>query len=152
MQNEKSDSIDSTDARSPGAVKDGTPARVVAFPSTDVDAKLQGRPRGVGLQREPTKVDRELAAAGYNHLEAAKDTHSTQTHVDITEYKLAFDALSATLGTSIDTKNPSMSEGLTSFEAQTRLEKDGKNILTPPMKKTAFRKACFWLCHCRTGC
>ncbi|KZT74065.1 aminophospholipid-transporting P-type ATPase [Daedalea quercina L-15889] len=95
------------------------------------------------MKREMTKEDKELAAAGYEHL----DEHKTKgkksddlDKVDITEHTLPFDQLGAALDTSIDTKDPSASFGLTADEAKARLARDGRNVLTPPKKKSAFRK------------
>lgn len=105
------------------------------------------RPKGVEMKREMTKEDKELAAAGYEHLEERKvkakpgDTDGLN-NVDITEHKLAFDELQKVLDTHIDTKDPGASVGLTSEEAKARLARDGPNVLTPPKKKSALRKVC----------
>ena len=106
------------------------------------------RPRGVEMMRELTKEDKELAAAGYEHLEehkakGKKGDSSDLDKVDIQEHRLAFAELSKALDTNIDTKDPGSSYGLTSEEAKTRLARDGPNVLTPPKKKSALRKVCF---------
>lgn len=103
------------------------------------------RPRGVEMKREMTKEDKELAAAGYEHLEehkgkAKKGESSDLDKVDIQEHRLAFPELSKALDTSIDTKDPGSSYGLTAEEAKARLTRDGPNVLTPPKKKSALRK------------
>ena len=103
------------------------------------------RPRGVEMKREMTKEDKELAAAGYEHLEehkakGKKGESSELDKVDIQEHRLAFPELGKALDTSIDTKDPGSSYGLTSEEAKERLIRDGPNVLTPPKKKSALRK------------
>ncbi|KAI0093821.1 aminophospholipid-transporting P-type ATPase [Irpex rosettiformis] len=103
------------------------------------------RPRGVEMKREMTKEDKELAAAGYEHLEEQKtkvkaDGSDGLDKVDIIEHTFGFDALRKELDTQIDTKDPSCSFGITAEEATTRLARDGPNVLTPPKKKSALRK------------
>lgn len=103
------------------------------------------RPRGVEMKREMTKEDKELAAAGYEHLEehktkGKKGESSDFDNVDIQEHRLAFPELSKALDTNIDTKDPGSSYGLTSEEAKARLARDGPNVLTPPKKRSALRK------------
>ncbi|KAI0818674.1 aminophospholipid-transporting P-type ATPase [Irpex lacteus] len=91
------------------------------------------------MKREMTKEDKELAAAGYEHLEERKakakpgDTDGLN-NVDITEHKLAFDELQ---------KDPGASVGLTSEEAKARLARDGPNVLTPPKKNRHYEKYYF---------
>ncbi|TFK45629.1 aminophospholipid-transporting P-type ATPase [Heliocybe sulcata] len=96
------------------------------------------------MKRELTKEDKELAAAGYDHLHEDKDKKAGDgakgQDVDITEHRYTFDELGNELGTVIDVKEPEHSPGLTPEEAKTRLARDGPNILTPPKKKSAFRK------------
>jgi sodium/potassium-transporting ATPase subunit alpha len=102
------------------------------------------RPRGVEIKREMTKEDKELAAAGYEHLEEQKTKAKAGTsefdNVDLTEHRLGFSELPKVLETQIDTKDPGASFGLTSEEAKERLVRDGPNVLTPPKKKSALRK------------
>ena len=103
------------------------------------------RPRGVEMKREMTKEDKELAAAGYEHLEehktkGKKGESADFDNVDIQEHRLAFPELSKALDTNIDTKDPGSSYGLTSEEAKARLARDGPNVLTPPKKRSALRK------------
>ena len=95
------------------------------------------------MKREMTKEDKELADAGYDHLNQQtqqKDGDAKLDDVDICEHKLAFADLQAELGTTFDAKDPSISPGLSSEEAKARLTRDGPNILTPPKKKSALRK------------
>ncbi|EIN07923.1 aminophospholipid-transporting P-type ATPase [Punctularia strigosozonata HHB-11173 SS5] len=101
------------------------------------------------MKREMTQEDKELAAAGYEHLErkrskGANDKDEEHEKVDITEHHLPFAELAAALQTSIDTKDPGASDGLTEAEAKARLARDGPNVLTPPKKKSALRK--YWDC------
>ncbi|KAI0792718.1 aminophospholipid-transporting P-type ATPase [Abortiporus biennis] len=101
------------------------------------------RPKGVEMTRELTKEDRELAAAGYEHLEEEKNKSAEKDDlegVDIVEHKLTFQELPVVLETQFDTKEPSSSYGLTDAEAKARLARDGPNVLTPPKKKSALRK------------
>lgn len=126
-----------------------TGTRVVAFPDDHGDIreeKLQHlRPRGVEMKREMTKEDMELAAAGYEHLGEHKGKGKKGDDidkVDIHEHSLTYVQLGAALETSIDTKEPNLSYGLTADEAKARLARDGHNVLTPPKKKSAFRKVC----------
>ncbi|TCD67985.1 hypothetical protein EIP91_011654 [Steccherinum ochraceum] len=102
------------------------------------------RPKGVEMKREMTKEDKELAAAGYEHLEELKaqgEKGATELDsVDIQEHRLSFDKLGEELDTSLDTKDPGNSYGLTAEEAKARLSRDGPNILSPPKKKSALRK------------
>ena len=123
-------------------------ARTVAFPNEQSDIYEEKvhhghlRPRGVEMKREMTKEDKELAAAGYEHLEEqkTKDKADELDKVDIIEHTLSFQELGKTLETSIDTKDPSASYGLTSEDAKQRLAANGPNVLTPPLKKSALRK------------
>ncbi|KAJ7577471.1 aminophospholipid-transporting P-type ATPase [Mycena floridula] len=123
------------------------PIRAIAFDDAgNVEEKPTGglRPKGVEMKRTITQEDRELAAAGYEHLEEKKAKAGTKeadlTHVDIQEHRLSFPDLIKVLGTNIDTKQPGSSAGLTAAEAKIRLDRDGPNMLTPPKKKSAFRK------------
>ncbi|KAF7799696.1 hypothetical protein EIP86_010938 [Pleurotus ostreatoroseus] len=120
--------------------------RTVAFPHEQDDVYEEKihhghlRPKGVEMKREMTKEDKELAAAGYEHLQELKGKKDELDDVDITEHRLAFQELGKVLETSIDTKDPGASHGLTSEEAKQRLERNGPNVLTPPKKKSALRK------------
>lgn len=125
--------------------------RAVAFPnepdSHEEKNAITVRTRGVEMKRNLTQEDRELAAAGYEHLEAEKIGKAVQDSninaVDIEEHHLPFSRLEEALATSVDTKDPGQSHGLTSAEAQARLDKNGPNVLTPPVKKSALRKVHF---------
>lgn len=99
------------------------------------------RPKGVEIRRTLTQEQKELAAAGYADLEHPKeDKDQDDSKVDIQEHRLPFDALVDELKTSFDVQDPAHSLGLTTDEAKVRLQRDGPNILTPPKKKSAFRK------------
>lgn len=126
---------------------DGLPVRTVAFPDDAevIDEKPTGglRPKGVEMRREMTKEDKELANAGYEHLEAKPKKEGKDVDlekVDIYEHQLPYTELSTTLQTSFDAKDPQASLGLSQEEAAARLVRDGRNVLTPPKKKSAFRK------------
>jgi sodium/potassium-transporting ATPase subunit alpha len=130
-------------------IEEVTSPRAVAFPDEhgDVhDERLTGgmRPKGIEMKRELTKEDRELAAAGYEHLEEGKTKKGAQkealTHMDIQDHRLPFAELRTTLQTSFDTKDAAKSRGLTSQEAAARLARDGQNVLTPPKKRSALLK------------
>jgi len=122
--------------------------RAVAFPVDDAineDKRIGGlRPKGPEMKRELTHEDRELAAAGYEHLEEQKakkgQTKAEIDNVDIKEHCLSFEELRQAHNTFFDTKDPAQSPGLTSDDAKARLARDGQNILTPPKKKSALRK------------
>ena len=104
------------------------------------------RPRGVEMKREMTKEDKELANAGYEHLEEEKKGKDGKTssskfeNVDIHEHQLSLKELGPALGTDFEYKDPGNSHGLTAEEAKVRLARDGHNVLTPPKKKSALRK------------
>jgi sodium/potassium-transporting ATPase subunit alpha len=118
-------------------------ARTVAFPDNNgVQEENRSKRLGPEIKRELTQEDRELAAAGYEHLEEnkAKKENSDINNVDIQEHRLSFKELGIAHNTSFDTKDPAQSAGLTSEDAKARLAHDGPNILTPPKKKSALRK------------
>ncbi|KAG6816111.1 hypothetical protein H0H87_008568 [Tephrocybe sp. NHM501043] len=121
--------------------------RVLVFPPDVVEHEEKPlnvlRQKGVEMNRSMTQEDKELSAAGYEHLEAQKikvGGPPGATNVDIQEHHLPFSKLEEVLRTSIDTKDASSSYGLTATEAQARLQRDGRNVLTPPHRKSAFRK------------
>lgn len=131
--------------------EDGNPIRTVVFPGdvaihaiheeNEKHEHRAPRPKGTEMKRELTKEDKELAAAGYEHLEEQKAKDKKEfDKVDITEHKLKFRAIEEAFNTEFDTKAPGSSHGLTEVEVKARLERDGKNILTPPKKKSALRK------------
>jgi sodium/potassium-transporting ATPase subunit alpha len=112
--------------------------RTVAFPAeSEVHEDKRIRPKGPEMKRELTKEERDLAAAGYEHLEEKKVEIN---NVDIQEHRLSFKGIGDAHKTSFDTKDPAQSAGLTSEDAKARLARDGQNILTPPKKKSALRK------------
>ncbi|KZV90337.1 aminophospholipid-transporting P-type ATPase [Exidia glandulosa HHB12029] len=92
------------------------------------------------MRRELTKEDRELAEAGYSHLDAPGAKVESKDKSDITEHMLDLDALSSVLDTAFDAKSPNQSHGLTAAQAKERLERYGRNVLTPPKKKSAIMK------------
>ncbi|CAA7265292.1 unnamed protein product [Cyclocybe aegerita] len=94
------------------------------------------------MRRTLTQEEKDLAAAGYEHLHPpAKDSKGQgETHVDIFEHKLSFERLEDTLKTHFDVKDPAQSFGLTTHQAKQRLQENGPNVLTPPKKRSAFRK------------
>ncbi|KAJ7915024.1 aminophospholipid-transporting P-type ATPase [Mycena leptocephala] len=119
--------------------EDNVAAHAVAFhPEQEIEEKT--RPKGVGLKHTLTQDDKELAAAGYGHLEAKKASVD-QAHVDIHEHRLPLSSLGDTMTTSIDPKNPEASHGLNLAEAAARLQRDGPNVLTPLKKRSPFRQA-----------
>ncbi|KAG6876171.1 hypothetical protein C0992_000604 [Termitomyces sp. T32_za158] len=122
-----------------------TPARAVVLPAEVVERDEKSvnvlRQKGVEMYRSMTQEDKELSAAGYEHLESHKTgTPASDSNVDIQEHRLSFSKIADTLNTSIDTKDAGNSYGLTTAEAQARLQRDGPNVLTPPQKKSALRK------------
>ncbi|KAJ3570119.1 hypothetical protein NP233_g4614 [Leucocoprinus birnbaumii] len=128
-----------------GAEAINTTQRAIVFPADEKAHDHIGlhRPKGVEMRRTLTQEDRELAEAGYEHLEAAKQTKNSSsegTDVDISEHKLSFDGIASNLGASFDHKDASKSRGLTEQEAKNRLQSDGPNVLTPPKKRSAFMK------------
>lgn len=119
--------------------------RAVAFPedSNIREEKLGAatRPKGVEMKRTLTQEEKDLAAAGYDHLQHPNEAKEEKlTNVDIHEHQLSFDALGDELKTDFNLKDPGHSFGLTADEAKARLLRDGPNILTPPKKKSAFMK------------
>jgi sodium/potassium-transporting ATPase subunit alpha len=116
--------------------------RAVAFPDDDEiheDKRIGAlRPKGPEIKREMTQEDRDLAAAGYEHLEEKQQ--SEVDNVDIQEHRLSLKDLAKAHNTLFDTKDPAQSAGLTTEDAEARLARDGKNVLTPPKKKSALRK------------
>lgn len=86
------------------------------------------RPKGVEMKRTITMEDKELAAAGYDHLDQHAK-HGPQraeaAQVDIHEHGLALDALGDAFDTSFDTKDASHSLGLTSDEAKVNFFSSG---------------------------
>jgi sodium/potassium-transporting ATPase subunit alpha len=114
--------------------------RAVAFPDDNIREE-KTRPKGVEMKRTITQEEKELAAAGYEHLDAsAKQRKLEEANLDIQEHKLPLDAMADTFKTNFNTKDPGHSLGLTAAEAGRRLQQDGANVLTPPPKKSALRK------------
>ncbi|KAJ7778681.1 aminophospholipid-transporting P-type ATPase [Mycena maculata] len=117
--------------------EDNVGTRAVAF-HDEQEIEEKTRPKGVELKHTLTQEDKELAAAGYGHLEEKKAVE--EANVDITEHKNPLSGLGEALATSIDVKDPAASHGLTATEAAERLKRDGPNILTPPKKRSPFRQ------------
>jgi sodium/potassium-transporting ATPase subunit alpha len=122
-----------------------------ALPSASLHSPISGvrmngtaRYNGVAQSRSTTLEKEQLGEAGYEHLEAAKSKHGNASaalaNVDIQEHRLPFAKLNMAFQTSVNTKEPAQSFGLSSQEAKFRLQLDGPNILTPPKKKSTFRK------------
>lgn len=119
--------------------------RAVAFPPDDIrEEKLPPRPKGVEMGRTLTQEEKDLAAAGYDHLRQPQ-TKQESENVDIHEHQYDLEQLADELKTNFDTKDPGHSFGLTTDDSKMRLKRDGPNILTPPKKKSAFRKVCIVL-------
>ena len=132
---------------------DNPTTRAVAFPNHDeIEERpiAAMRPKGAEMKREITMEDKELAAAGYEHLEEHKakklEKDKQLEHVDVFEHRLSFAELESTLKTSINSKEPGKTFGLTIAEAAARLARDGRNVLTPPKKKSALRKVLYLCC------
>ncbi|KAL8280278.1 hypothetical protein RQP46_007392 [Phenoliferia psychrophenolica] len=124
--------------------KAAAPRAGINFP--DEDEAAPHRPSGIGLprvgtkelrlNRELTRDEKDLANAGYQ-----KEPLKTEAkNVDIIEQHLTPEALATKMGASINLKAPAESLGLTSAEAAKRLITNGANVLTPPVKKGAWRK------------
>ena len=95
------------------------------------------------MMRALTQEERDLADAGYHHLNASEQTKqdsSEPTNVDIQEHRLSLTAVADALDTSLDLKDASRSYGLATEEANARLERDGRNVLTQTKRKSALRK------------
>ncbi|KAF9533592.1 aminophospholipid-transporting P-type ATPase [Crepidotus variabilis] len=113
-------------------------SRAVAFPE---DIEEKPRPKGVEMKRTMTQEEKDLAAAGYEHLNPnSKNRKAEEANVDIHEHKLPLGAMGDALKTSFNHKDPGSSSGLTADEARKRLQENGPNVLTPPKKKSAIRK------------
>lgn len=141
------DTHSSDPEKSPNLDKDieAVPVRAVAFPDDEPHPRDEKqRPLGVEMRREMTEEDARLAAAGYEHL--TKEKSGTENvkfgDVDITEHSLPIHEIEVLLHTSFNWSDPAQSSGLTSAEAEARLERDGPNALTPPKKKSALQKVC----------
>ncbi|KAF7323324.1 Cation-ATPase-N domain-containing protein [Mycena chlorophos] len=113
--------------------------RAVAF-HDDQEIEEKTRPKGVELKHTMTQEDKELAAAGYDHLEQKKKAEEDKSNVDITEHNIPLSDLNEKMLTDINIKDPGSSHGLRADEAANRLKRDGPNILTPPKKRSPFRQ------------
>lgn len=126
------------------ALQKGEKFVIRALPSASPHVNEAAYPDGLATSRSTTLGKEELGEAGYEHLETAKIKHGKATaglaNVDIQEHRLPFTKLNPVLQTSINTKEPAQSLGLSSQEAKFRLQRDGRNILSPPKKKSTFRK------------
>ncbi|KAF9036806.1 aminophospholipid-transporting P-type ATPase [Panaeolus papilionaceus] len=92
------------------------------------------------MKRTITQEDKDLAAAGYEHLDANKAPAEETRQVDIHEHSLSLEGLLAELKTEFNVNDPVHSFGLSTDEAKARLATNGPNVLTPPKKKSAIRK------------
>lgn len=125
--------------------EDNPAARAVAFANTYdyQEEKVTPQPKGVDLKPTMTQDNKDLAAAGYQHLDEKHKPGNVKDeleNVDIHEHQLSLDGLAHLHDTHFDVKDPAQSVGLTSEEAALRCVRDGKNILTPPKKRSALRK------------
>jgi sodium/potassium-transporting ATPase subunit alpha len=129
--------------------------RAIAFPEDEKihEERLKGlsRPKGPEMRRTLTQEDRELADAGYEHLDASKQKKTgseDDNNIDIQEHKMSFATLENELKASFDVQDASKSRGLTEEEAKARLQRDGPNVLTPTKKRSALMKVCNsqWYC------
>jgi sodium/potassium-transporting ATPase subunit alpha len=133
--------------KSPNLDKDieAVPVRAVAFPDDERHPR-DGKDRlvGVEMRREMTEEDARLAAAGYEHITKEKSGPETVKFgdVDITEHQLPIHEIESLLHISFNWTDPAQSPGLTTAEAEARLNRDGPNALTPPKKKSALQKVC----------
>ena len=131
-------------------IKEVLHSRSVAFPADKGDAigEHEHRSKGVELRHELTLEEKELAKAAYDQIDASvkpkgsggKAKADDVKAADIHEHGLSFDTLAEELKTSFEPKEPGKSFGLDETEAQARLERDGKNVLSPPNKKSALSK------------
>ncbi|KAK7034669.1 hypothetical protein VNI00_012311 [Paramarasmius palmivorus] len=94
--------------------------------------------RTINFSDAPTKETSSLSESLVE--QAPKPSKTADAQVDIQEHTIPLASLGDKLETFIDTKDPSQSDGLSSEEAKGRLARNGPNILSPPMKKSAFRK------------
>ncbi|EFP77177.2 hypothetical protein PGT21_010835 [Puccinia graminis f. sp. tritici] len=134
--------IDELHDRSTNQLNTANPTGGISFadPKPPMSATIQGG-RDLGLRRELTHDEKELANAGYEELESKMKAKALEgVSADISEHKLSPAKVAEAMGTSINLGNPSASSGLTAEEAQARLARDGPNQLTPPKKKSALRK------------
>lgn len=124
--------------------EDAAHGRTIAFPGGVHDAEKQYihlHPKGIEMKRSITQEERELAAAGYDHLQRPKGSKEADDgERDILEHRLPIETLLVELQTSFDIKDPGRSTGLKADEAHTRIQRDGPNVLTPPKKKSGLRK------------
>ncbi|KAI9508826.1 aminophospholipid-transporting P-type ATPase [Russula earlei] len=120
-----------------------TTRAVVAFPGEEPPRRDEKyRPAGVELKRQLTQEEMRLADAGYEHLtkDKSRPENTKFGDVDITEHSLPIEEIQGLLNTSFSWSDPAQSRGLTTTEAEARLQRDGPNALTPPKKKSALQK------------
>lgn len=136
-----------TEILSPALHDEENPHRAIAFPEEVLiheEKHAPARVKGVEMKRSVTQEEQDLAAAGYEHLEQQKlqQVKGAGAHdADLHEHSISLSALATELRTAFDSKDPSRSAGLTTDDAQQRILTDGENVLTPPRKKSALRKA-----------
>ena len=123
-------------------------SRSVAFPA-DTAGDHDHYTKGVGHRhdlmaatKDTTKV---LIDGDIDEAKGLEDDSKGDDfkNVDISEHGLPFSSLAEELQTSFDPKDPSKSFGLQEGEAKARLEREGKNVLSPPKKTSALRLVSF---------
>ena len=124
-----------------GSLQDGPLKAIVLAEDTIREEKVHGVEM---THRTITREEKELAAAGYEHLVTPRKDQKTDSEraIEIYEHSLPFEGLSNELKTSFNLKEPGHSFGLTSDEAKVRRSRDGPNMISPPKKKSALRKVC----------
>ncbi|KAJ3517123.1 hypothetical protein NLJ89_g701 [Agrocybe chaxingu] len=132
----------SSDAITHG-IEEHVAPKIVAFPEDGHTQRGEKNcPVSVEMGRTLTQEEQDLAAAGYEHLHpSSKDSKARgEMHLDIFEHKLSFKKLEDILKTHFDVKDPAQSYGLAADQVEQRLQENGPNVLTPPKKKSVFRK------------
>ncbi|KAL5514054.1 hypothetical protein ACEPAG_2815 [Sanghuangporus baumii] len=137
------------DAPDETEIKEVPHSHTVVFPDAHQDdtGEHAHRLRGVELRRELTVEEKEFARVGYDRIDGLRKPKGPESKskvnnlkvADISEHNLSLDVLTAELQTSFNRNEPGRSFGLDDDEAQVRLERDGKNVLTPANKRSSFR-------------
>lgn len=92
----------------------------------------------ISIERKSLQLDREKVVVSKELAKQEVPTGSQEYQAE--EHMLSLEVLANRLGTDINFVNPKKSGGLTSSEANTRLERNGKNRLTPPKKESEIIK------------
>ncbi len=97
---------------------------------------------GLEIRRELTQHEKDLAIAVQEHIDAEKvqKDEGKDMSNDLVEHSYPIDKLKEAFNSNFNVKEPGKSVGLSVEDAATRLRNDGPNQLTPPKKKSAFRK------------